>query len=46
MCESTKEIDKDKSKLVDLSQQNGFGLVFSHMMQRLVKGTTKPNICY
>jgi hypothetical protein len=46
MCESTKEIDKNKSKLADLSQQNGFGLVFSHMIQRLVKGAIKPNIFY
>jgi hypothetical protein len=46
MCGSTKDIDKDESKLTDLSRQNGFEVIFLHMIQRLVKGTTKPNICY
>jgi len=32
------------AKHVGFAQQNGFHPTFSHMMLKLVKGTTKPNI--
>jgi hypothetical protein len=31
------------AKHVGFAQQNGFHPTFSHMMFKLVKGTTKPN---
>jgi hypothetical protein len=39
-------LDEKKSKHVSLTQQNGFGPAFLHMMMlSLAKGTTKPNTC-
>jgi len=40
-CE--RKLNEEKSKHAPLSQQNGFGPAFLHMMLRLVKGTAKLN---
>jgi hypothetical protein len=40
-----RKLDEEKSKYASLAQQNGFSSAFFNQMQRLVKGTTKPNIC-
>jgi len=39
-------LDEEKSKNVNLVQQNGFGQTFLHRMLRLVKVITKPNAYY
>jgi hypothetical protein len=39
------KLEEEKSKQVDLAQNNGFDLAFLHSLLRLVKGTAKPNTC-
>jgi hypothetical protein len=38
-------LDEEKSKQASLAQQIGFDAAFLHSLQRLVKGTAKPNTC-